>query len=338
MLSDEGVVKIPGLRDRPVHGGDAPVEPGHGDALPTCRRNGSTGSLGDARSDLYALGCVLHELLTGNIPFRRRRAPTPMMRAHLHDTPTRPGEHRNDVPAVLDDLALALLAKDPARPARHRRRRAPAPARPRHRRTADRAQSPRAGRHSPAMRAPTTPTPSRAAATTTHGSWGNRGTTRPRRVFARGWPRGRCPSSRPRSPAAVPSTLSSRHCLPTESSRETGERAAAARLLVEPGRRTAPGVLAPDHPACLAASRQRPRTAAGIRGPRGRERGCSADLAAGPCPRPPASRSSHTLAARFSHAWNLGETGEHAAAAARPARRRWPRTTPGSRAPTTPPP
>ncbi|MFI6588133.1 serine/threonine-protein kinase [Embleya sp. NPDC050493] len=67
---------------------------------------------GDARSDLYSLGCVLHELLTGNVPFNAT-GPVSMMNAHLRRTPTRPGEHRHGVPAELDDLVLALLAKDP---------------------------------------------------------------------------------------------------------------------------------------------------------------------------------------------------------------------------------
>ncbi|WP_020557243.1 PQQ-binding-like beta-propeller repeat protein [Embleya scabrispora] len=67
---------------------------------------------GDARSDLYSLGCVLHELLTGNVPFHAG-GPVSMMNAHLRKTPTRPGEHRHGVPTELDDLVLALLAKDP---------------------------------------------------------------------------------------------------------------------------------------------------------------------------------------------------------------------------------
>lgn len=67
---------------------------------------------GDARSDLYSLGCVLHELLTGKVPFEVR-GPIAMMNAHLLRAPSAPGEHRPDVPAALDDLVLALLAKDP---------------------------------------------------------------------------------------------------------------------------------------------------------------------------------------------------------------------------------
>ncbi|MFE5331308.1 protein kinase [Embleya sp. NPDC056575] len=67
---------------------------------------------GDARSDLYSLGCVLHELLTGTVPFEAT-SPVSMMNAHLRKTPERPGAHRPGVPARLDDLVLALLAKNP---------------------------------------------------------------------------------------------------------------------------------------------------------------------------------------------------------------------------------
>ncbi|MFI6582598.1 PQQ-binding-like beta-propeller repeat protein [Embleya sp. NPDC050493] len=85
---------------------------------------------GDARSDLYSLGCVLHELLTGHTPFRAGDM-IAMMAAHLHTPPVPPGNTRHGVPAALDDLVLALLAKDPDhRPAsaaevRHRLRELP---------------------------------------------------------------------------------------------------------------------------------------------------------------------------------------------------------------------
>ncbi|WP_331766856.1 PQQ-binding-like beta-propeller repeat protein [Embleya sp. NBC_00896] len=67
---------------------------------------------GDARSDLYSLGCVLHELLTGKVPFEAT-GPVGMMNAHLLKTPARPGEHRPGIPPALDRLVLELLAKDP---------------------------------------------------------------------------------------------------------------------------------------------------------------------------------------------------------------------------------
>ncbi|MFG2631298.1 serine/threonine-protein kinase [Streptomyces sp. NPDC048473] len=70
------------------------------------------GHPGDARSDLYSLGCVLHELLTGQLPFQAT-SPVSMMRAHLTKTPVPPGRVRAGVPAALDDLVMQLLAKAP---------------------------------------------------------------------------------------------------------------------------------------------------------------------------------------------------------------------------------
>ncbi|MEE1806534.1 serine/threonine-protein kinase [Streptomyces sp. BE133] len=66
----------------------------------------------DARSDLYSLGCVLHELLTGSTPFQTTE-PVAMMAAHLNTAPEPPGHARPGVPTALDDLVMALLAKDP---------------------------------------------------------------------------------------------------------------------------------------------------------------------------------------------------------------------------------
>ncbi|MFE9555655.1 PQQ-binding-like beta-propeller repeat protein [Streptomyces sp. NPDC006703] len=75
------------------------------------------GHSGDARCDLYAFGCVLHELLTGGTPFQGT-GPVSLMTAHLHKVPVPPGELRAGIPVELDHLVLSLLAKAPAdRPA-----------------------------------------------------------------------------------------------------------------------------------------------------------------------------------------------------------------------------
>ncbi|MEU5028308.1 serine/threonine-protein kinase [Streptomyces milbemycinicus] len=68
------------------------------------------GHSGEARSDLYSLGCVLHELLTGKLPFDATSAAS-MMSAHLTKVPVPPGRSRSGVPAALDDLVMELLAK-----------------------------------------------------------------------------------------------------------------------------------------------------------------------------------------------------------------------------------
>ncbi|MGW0903471.1 protein kinase domain-containing protein [Streptomyces sp. NPDC002853] len=71
---------------------------------------------GDGRTDLYALGCVLYELLVGHPPFTGSAAG--VMYNHVNDAPLRPSRARPDVPAPVERLVLDLLAKDPAdRPA-----------------------------------------------------------------------------------------------------------------------------------------------------------------------------------------------------------------------------
>ncbi|MDH6112782.1 hypothetical protein P3T36_002500 [Kitasatospora sp. MAP12-15] len=67
----------------------------------------------DGRADLYALGCVLYELCTGRRPFQGASAQELMYR-HLNEPAPVPGQLRGGLPAGLDELVLALLAKDPA--------------------------------------------------------------------------------------------------------------------------------------------------------------------------------------------------------------------------------
>ncbi|RSS80087.1 serine/threonine protein kinase [Streptomyces sp. WAC06614] len=64
-------------------------------------------------SDLYALGCVLFELITGRLPFQ---APDTVshLSAHLTQEPPAPSSVSERVPAAWDTLVLKLLRKDPA--------------------------------------------------------------------------------------------------------------------------------------------------------------------------------------------------------------------------------
>ena len=70
------------------------------------------GELVDARADLYALGCVLYEVLTGAPPFAGRSY-VDTVTAHLEEEPVPPSELA-DCPAGLDALVMRLLAKRPA--------------------------------------------------------------------------------------------------------------------------------------------------------------------------------------------------------------------------------
>ncbi|WP_158845178.1 protein kinase domain-containing protein [Streptomyces sp. NRRL WC-3742] len=77
----------------------------------------ATASALDGRTDLYAVGCVLTEMLTGETPFT---AETPVAIAfkHVSEHPVPPSVRRPGLPPALDAAVLRLLAKDPdARPA-----------------------------------------------------------------------------------------------------------------------------------------------------------------------------------------------------------------------------
>ncbi len=64
-------------------------------------------------ADVFALGCVLYECLTGQPPFQGQRAIELLARL-LHDAPSPPRPLRRDVPPELEALVLSMLAKDPA--------------------------------------------------------------------------------------------------------------------------------------------------------------------------------------------------------------------------------
>ena len=65
------------------------------------------------RSDIYSLAAVLFECLTGRVPFARD-SDAAVLFAHLSDPPPSLADHRDDLPAELDEVLARALAKEPA--------------------------------------------------------------------------------------------------------------------------------------------------------------------------------------------------------------------------------
>jgi serine/threonine protein kinase len=73
-----------------------------------------TGDPLDERSDVYSLGCVLYECLTGQSPFPRA-TDVALLWAHVHEEPTPPSKARPELPKELDTVLTRALAKEPGR-------------------------------------------------------------------------------------------------------------------------------------------------------------------------------------------------------------------------------
>jgi eukaryotic-like serine/threonine-protein kinase len=73
----------------------------------------ATGSAVDARTDVYALGCVVYEMLAGDPPFTGR-APYALLAAQATETPEPISQRRRSVPSPLAALLMRCLEKNPA--------------------------------------------------------------------------------------------------------------------------------------------------------------------------------------------------------------------------------
>jgi serine/threonine protein kinase len=73
-----------------------------------------TGDALDERADVYSLGCVLYECLTGQSPFPRA-TDVALLWAHVHEEPTPPSQARPELPKELDTVLARALAKEPGR-------------------------------------------------------------------------------------------------------------------------------------------------------------------------------------------------------------------------------
>lgn len=69
------------------------------------------GGYTDAKSDLYSLGVVMYEMLTGRVPFD---ADTPVSVAlkHMQEEPVQPKELNDNIPQVVNDIIMKAMQKD----------------------------------------------------------------------------------------------------------------------------------------------------------------------------------------------------------------------------------
>ena len=74
----------------------------------------ATGQETDHRVDMYALGCILYEMLTGDVPFKGENAPQTLTK-HVFEAVVPPSQLRADlgIPPVLEAVVMKLLEKKP---------------------------------------------------------------------------------------------------------------------------------------------------------------------------------------------------------------------------------
>lgn len=109
LLSDFGIATILAARRAASHTDDGSV----GTPQYMAPEQASPGGVVDGRADIYSLGVVLFQCVTGQLPFNAE-SPMALVMKHANQPPPRPAMFAPGVPPAVERIILRAMAKDPA--------------------------------------------------------------------------------------------------------------------------------------------------------------------------------------------------------------------------------
>src|SRR5262249_46316078 len=110
LVTDFGLAKVTDDNDERTHSGTTLGTPGY---MPPEQAAGKIGEI-TTRSDVYGLGAILYEVLTGRPPFREDSPHATILKV-LESEPTWPARLNPRIPAELERICLKCLEKDQSR-------------------------------------------------------------------------------------------------------------------------------------------------------------------------------------------------------------------------------